>query len=95
MQAGGLRACLSILEAQLQRLQGGGSLLEAVTVNTLQTITNAGEYPACDVELRRSAQLEVVRGLASQQAASSLVQAAAQQALRMAGVKENDTVGAP
>jgi len=82
-QAKGLTVCLSVLEGQLQH---GSGLQEVLSSHVLQAITNSAEYGPCNIELQRSPQLEVIKGLA-QLEGKALVAAAAAQALRMAGVK--------
>jgi hypothetical protein len=77
--------CLSVLEAQLQQ---GPQLQELLASHILQAVTNAAEYGPCNVELQRSPKLQVIKDLAAMQG-RSLLAAAAAQALRMAGVKDD------
>lgn len=84
VQERGLAVCLAVLETQLQQ---GPQLQDVLASHVLQAVTNAAEYGPCNVELRRSPQLSVIRELASMQG-RRLLAAAATQALRMAGVKD-------
>lgn len=87
MQARGLPVCLTILQAQAAK---AGALDEALISHVLQAVTNAAEYGPCGVELQRAPELQVIQGLATLRD-KRLVQTAAVQALRMAGVKDVPT----
>lgn len=80
--------CLSVLEEAAQEcmLHDEAGQEEVLASHVLQAITNTAEYGSCNVELQRSAQLQVVKDLAAAEGKPVLAAAAAQ-ALRMAGVK--------